>query len=148
MWTSLVASLCGSLIPSALMFLKARLGILPAFQPYDSVQTTLVAAFGTGLPPSVLWILSFLNGAVVLGFLFGQAYRWLPGTCGATKGLVFGLTGWIAMGLLFFPMIGMGFFAAQSPAGAAASLLSLAMIVTYSVTMGMVYAALERAGKP
>jgi hypothetical protein len=124
------------------------MGILPAFQPYENFQAALREAFGPALPPSVIWVLSFVNGAVVLGFLFGQAYRWLPGTRGAAKGLVFGLTGWLAMGLVFFPMIGIGPFAMGSSAGPAASVLSLAMILTYSVTMGMVYAALKRVTRP
>jgi len=34
----------------------------------------------------------------------------LPGRNGATKGLTFGLIGWIFMGLIFFPLIGIGPF--------------------------------------
>ena len=61
--------------------------------------------------------LSFFNGSVVLGFLFGHAYRRLPGRTGAMKGIIFGLVVWIVMGLIFFPMLGKGLFAMQTQLG-------------------------------
>jgi len=43
----------------------------------------------------------------ILGFLFGRIYRLLPGKTGAVKGLTFGLIGWVMMGLIFYPLIGL-----------------------------------------
>lgn len=99
----------------------------------------------------VPWVLSFVNGATVIGFIFGRIYLLLPGRNGATKGLIFGFLGWVMMGLLFFPYLGLGMFALQIGLGIAPALFSLAMLLTYSVVMGMVYAALipmqQRGGK-
>jgi hypothetical protein len=78
-----------------------------------------------------------------LGFLFGRINRLLPGRNGATKGLTFGLIGWVFMGLIFFPLIGLGPFAIQVGLGAGPALLSLTMVLAYSVVLGMVYAALN-----
>ena len=47
------------------------------------------------------------------------------------------------MGLAFFPMIGLGFFALQVGLGVSPALFSLAMLLTYSVTLGIVYGALN-----
>ena len=94
----------------------------------------------------VPWALSFLNGAVVIGILFGRTYRLLPGRSGATKGLVFGVFGWIAMGMLFFPMLGRGLFAAQAGLGVLPALFSLLMLLTYSIIMGIAYSALNPKG--
>ena len=47
----------------------------------------------------------------ILGFLFGRLNRLLPGRTGLSKGLSFGLIGWLFMGLLFFPLIDLGPFA-------------------------------------
>lgn len=66
-----------------------------------------------------------------------------PGRTGATKGLTFGLIGWMFMGLIFFPVIGLGPFAFGAGLGIAPALLSLAMLLTYSVVLGTVYAALN-----
>lgn len=87
--------------------------------------------------------LSFLNGSLVVGALFGRLYRRLPGRNGAVKGLIFGLFGWMVMGLLFFPWLGLGVFALSVGLGIQPALFSLAMLLAYSVVMGMVYDALD-----
>jgi hypothetical protein len=87
--------------------------------------------------------LSFVNGAVVLGFVFGRAYARLPGQGGVTKGIVFGVLGWIAMGVAFFPLLGRGLFASQAGHGLMPALFSLVMVLAYTIVMGLAYAALR-----
>ena len=113
-WPSMVAGLAGSVAHSSLMFLKSWSGFLPSFRPYDDLQRALSDLIGSSVPPVVSWVLSFANGSLVLGFLFSRTYRLLPGRNGAVKGLVFGVLGWIAMGLFFFPPLGRGLFATQA----------------------------------
>jgi hypothetical protein len=67
----------------------------------------------------------------------------LPGRAGAVKGLAFGMLGWLAMELLFFPWLGRGLFATQAGLGMAPAAFSLVMVLAYSVTMGIVYALLK-----
>ncbi len=141
---STLAGLCGSLAHSVLMFLKSRIGILPSFQPYEDLQRALGQLIGNEVPAVVPYALSFFNGAVVLGFLFGRIYRMLPGRSGAAKGLVFGLIGWIAMGLVFFPLLGRGLFASQIGLGVQPALFSLLMLLIYGLAMGSAYALLKR----
>ena len=93
---------------------------------------------------AVPWALSFLNGAVVLGMLFGQLYRRLPGRSGAAKGFCFGVLGWVVMGVLLFPALGRGLFAAGVGLGPLPALFSLAMLLSYGMIMGVAYAALNR----
>jgi hypothetical protein len=143
-WKSLAAGLCGSAAHSGLMFLKSRMGWLPAFHPYEDLQQALSELVGSSVPPAIPWALSFLNGAVVLGMLFGRTYRLLPGRSGAAKGFVFGVLGWIAMGVLFFPMLGRGLFATRTGLGVLPAFFSLAMLLTYSMIMGIAYSALNR----
>ena len=125
------------------MYFKSRSGLLPTFQPYDSLQKTLSELTGTAIHPVVPWVLSFLNGSTIMGFIFGFAYRWLPGRTGAFKGAIFGVLGWAIMGLIFFPLIGLGLFAFQVGLGVLPALFSLAMLLTYSIVMGIVYGALK-----
>jgi hypothetical protein len=143
-WKSLAAGLCGSAAHSGLMLLKSWMGWLPSFHPYEDLQQALGEVVGGSVHPLIPWALSFLNGAVVLGIVFGRIYRWLPGRSGAAKGLVFGVLGWIAMGLLFFPMLGRGLFAIRVGLGALPALFSLAMLLSYGVIMGIAYSALNR----
>ena len=128
------------------MLLKSGMGWLPSFQPYDDLQQLLSQLVGSSVNPLIPWALSFLNGSVLLGYLFGRAYRLLPGESGAAKGLVFGVLGWIVMGLLFFPMLGRGLFATGAGLGFQPALFSLLMILSYSVIMGLIYSIFNADG--
>lgn len=145
-WKSLAAGLCGSAAHSGLMFLKSRLDWLPSFHPYEDLQQMLSHLVGGSVHPLVPWALSFLNGAVVLGMLFGRIYRLLPGRSGAAKGFVFGVFGWLVMGVLFFPMLDRGLFATGVGLGVLPALFSLVMLLTYGMIMGIAYSALNRTG--
>lgn len=142
-WKTLVAGLCGSAAHSLLMAFKAWSGWLPAFQPYHSLQLSLGNWLGGGVHPLVPWALSFLNGATLVSYAFGVLYARLPGRGGAAKGAVFGLAGWLAMSLVFFPLIGLGVFASAAGSNPGPAVFSLAMILAYSVVLGMTYAAIE-----
>ena len=143
-WRSLAAGLCGSAAHSCLMLLKSWFGWLPNFQPYEDLQQKLSKLVGSDVHPAVPWALSLLNGAIVIGYLFGRVYPLLPGHGGLMKGFVFGLLSWIVMGLLFFPLLGLGFFATQSGLGAMPAFFSLLMLLTYSIIMGIAYCALSQ----
>ena len=143
LWKSAVAGLCGSLAHTLLMYLKSRYGLLPAFQPYESLQAALSRMIGSQVHPILPWVLSFLNGSTILSFAFDQLSPRLPGRSGLAKGLAFGVAGWLAMGLVFFPLIDMGLFATGLGLGMQPALFSLAMILAYSLVLGAVYGALN-----
>ena len=143
-WKPLVAGLSGTLVHFFFMYLKSQTSLLPSFQPYQSLQQTLAQWVGGDVPAFVPWLLSLVNGMAILGFLFGRINGLLPGRTGLSKGVIFGLIGWILMGLIFFPLIGLGPFAFQAGLGIAPALLSLAMLLTYSVVLATVYATLDR----
>jgi len=139
-WRSAAAGLCGSVAHTGLMVLKSWAHWLPTFQPYHDLQATLTALAGTSVNPWVPWLLSYFNGSVVLGFLYSQIYRGIPGRTGAIKGAIFGAFGWLVMGLAFFPLLGMGPFAMQAGLGLAPAFFTLLMMLTYSITLGVAYA--------
>jgi len=143
-WKPLVAGLSGTLVHFFFMYLKSQTSLLPSFQPYQSLQQTLAQWVGGDVPAFVPWLLSLVIGMAILGFLFSRINGLLPGRTGLSKGVIFGLIGWILMGLIFFPLIGLGPFAFQAGLGIAPALLSLAMLLTYSVVLATVYATLDR----
>jgi Family of unknown function (DUF6789) len=142
-WKPMFAGLSGTIVHFLFMYFKSRTGLLPSFQPYQSFQNTLSHWVGTNVPALVPWLLSFLNGMTILGFLFARTNRLLPGSNGVTKGFTFGVLGWFFMDLIFFPIIGLGPFAVRVGLGIAPALLSLAMVLTYSVVLGATYDALN-----
>ena len=144
-WKSVIAGLAGMIVHSLFLYLKSRIGLLPSFHPYQNFQATLSYWVGENVPAIVPWALSFLNGMTIMGFLFARMNKLLPGRTGAAKGLTFGVIGWLLMGLIFFPAIGLGPFAMRVGAGIGPALLSLAMLLTYSIVLGTVYVALDRS---
>src|SRR6516162_3327781 len=141
-WKPLFAGFSGTLVHFFFMYLKSRTGLLPSFHPYQSFQHSLSQWVGADVPAVVPWLLSFLNGMAILGFLFARLKQLLPGQTGITKGVSFGLTGWLFMGLIFFPVIGLGPFAVGVGLGIAPAVLSFGMILTYSIVLAAVYTAL------
>jgi hypothetical protein len=127
-WKSVVAGFAGTIVHFAFMYLRSRLGLLLSFQPYQSFQAALGHWVGTNVPAAVPWLLSFLNGMTILGFLFARLNRLLPGRTGLSKGLSFGLIGWLFMGLIFFPLIGRGPFALGVGLGIAPAMMSPARL--------------------
>jgi hypothetical protein len=143
-WKSVIAGSAGTVVHFLFIHLKSWTGLLPLFQPYQSFQIALSHWIGTNVPAIVPWALSFLNGMTIIGFLFARINRLLPGKTGAAKGIIFGLIGWVFMGLVFFPLIGLGPFAMNVGSGFGPAVLSLVMLQTYSIVLGTVYVALER----
>jgi hypothetical protein len=142
-WKSLVATLAGSAAHSLLMYFKSQFNILPTFEPYKALQIALDRFVGNSASPLLSWLISFLSGATIIGLLFGRIYQLLPGRSGLTKGVIFGLLGWVIMGLIIFPLLGFGVFATQIGSNFAPAFFSLGMLLAYSVVMGLVYAALS-----
>ncbi len=142
-WKSVVAGLAGSVAPNALFFMKAKLGLLPGFVPYAELQKTLALLTGTDVHPVVPWLLSFVNGSLVLGPLFKALYPRLPGANGSMKGFYFGFLGWLLMSLVFLPLIGLGVFAANASLGIWPALLMLGMLLIYGAVTGAVHDALR-----
>jgi len=136
---SVIAGLAGSIAPTLLFYLKAKLGILPTFVPYAELQKTLAAITGANVHPAVPWLLSFVNGSIVLGPLFNAIYPHLPGASGAIKGISFGILGWLIVGSIFLPLLGLGLFAANASLGAWPAAMMLAMLLVYGVTTGIVH---------
>ena len=89
------------------------------------------------------WLISYLNGSTAAGFAFARLYGRLPGNSGLIKGFIAGVLGWLAMDLIFFPLLGLGPFAMQLGLGLRPALFSLGMMLTYSVVMGAVYGMID-----
>lgn len=138
-----VAGFCGTVVHSLLMLIHSRAGPLPGFQPNEDIQRATSWLIGAEIRPAVAWLLSFVNGAIIWGFVFGQAYRFLPGSRAWIKGVSFGLMAWLAMGLGFFPLVDRGIFAIRLGLGIAPAILMLAALLSYSITMSLVYDFLE-----
>lgn len=96
----------------------------------------------TGEPWFVGWLAHFAIGSLLWGLLFAAMYCVLPGRNSLLKGLAFGVLAWAAMMLLFFPVVGVGFFGVAI--GWPAALATLAAHCLYGGVLGTSYGALNR----
>ena len=140
---SLIAGLCGTSVHSLLALVHGKTGPLSEFQPNSDIQMGLSWLIGTEIHPGLAWLLWFVNGAVIWGFVFGQVYSSLPGKNPWQKGFFFAICAWTAMGFVFFPLVDRGVFAVRLGLGIAPAILLLVMLLAYSVTMSLVYHLLE-----
>jgi hypothetical protein len=61
MWKPLIAGLSGTVVHFLFMYFKSRVGLLPSFQPYQTLQLTLNRWVGTDVPSFVPWALSLTH---------------------------------------------------------------------------------------
>jgi len=138
--SSLLAGVGASSVHVALMAIKHRFGLLPEFEPYEDMQRLLSSMTSLSFEEPLSWLLSFINGAMVLGFVFGKLFIHLPGRTTIAKGAVFGLAAWLVLGLGLFPLAGRGVFALELGLGVRPAALMLVMLMTYSIVMSLLYA--------
>lgn len=124
---SFIAGLCGTAVHSILLLVHSKSGPLPKFQPNEDIRRGLAELIGTEIHPGIAWLVLFVNGAMIWGFVFGQTYQFLPGQGPLQKGVFFGICAWAIMGFVFFPLVGRGFFAVELDLGVAPAILMLAV---------------------
>jgi hypothetical protein len=144
---SLLAGLGATTVHVVLMAIKHRAGILPGFEPYDDLHRLLSPITPQAFEPPLSWLIPDINGALILGFIFGQLFVYLPGRTAVVKGAAFGFVAWLTLGLGFFPLTGHGVFARGLGLGALPALLMFAMLMVYAVVMSLLYAWLTTSAR-
>lgn len=144
---SFLAGFAGTLAQMTLSFLKTRLGILPEFQPYEHFQGALKALTGASISPLLAYALTFVNGALIWGFVFARLYRRLPGRTPLRKGLFFALCAWIGSGLILLPFMGLGPFGVGAGLGVRPAIFMALALSMYSCVMSVAYHALVGDGQ-
>lgn len=109
--------------PPRVAIATCKSGPLPEFDPNNDIQRGLSWLAGTEMHPGIAWLLVLVNGAAIWEFVFGQAYRFLPGKKPWQKGVFFGVCAWIVMGLVFFPLVDRGIIAVKLGLGMAPAIL-------------------------
>jgi hypothetical protein len=138
--SSLLAGFGATTVHIALMAIKHRAGILPGFEPYEDLQRLLSSLTAQSIEAPYSWLLPYINGALILGFVFGKLFIHLPGRTAVAKGAAFGFAAWLVMGLGLLPLAGRGMFASGLGLGALPAALMLAMLMLYAIVMSLLYA--------
>jgi hypothetical protein len=131
----MVAGFVATIVLSALMLMKAMMGVMPELNPIKMIADTL------GAPPAVGWVMHFMIGTVLWGTLFAWLDPTLPGESHWLKGIVFAVGAWLIMMIVMMPMAGAGFFGTHL--GMTAPVMTLILHIVFGFVLGAVY-ALER----
>jgi hypothetical protein len=137
---SLLAGLGATSVHVVLMGIKHRAAILPGFEPYEDLHRLLSPITPQALEPPLSWLVPDINGALILGFVFGQLFVYLPGRTPVIKGAAFGLVAWLVLGLGLFPLTGQGLFASELGLGGLPAMLMFVMLMVYAIVMSLLYA--------
>jgi len=137
---SLLAGLGATSVHIALMEIKHRAGILPGFEPYEGLHRLLAPLTAQSFEPPLSWLIPDINGALILGFVFGQLFVHLPGRSAVVKGAGFGFAAWLVMGLGLLPLTGSGLFGSGLGLGVWPAVLMGVMLMLYSIVMSLLYA--------
>lgn len=126
---------------SALMILKAAMGMMPQMNAIKMLAGMAHGIIGTPLTPVVGWLLHFMIGSLLWGILFGALFKRIPTQTAITKGLIFGSAAWLVMMVLVMPMAGAGLFGLHL--GLGAPIATLVLHWAYGVVLGAAYHKLD-----
>lgn len=131
----MVAGFVATAVLSALIAMKAMMGLMPELNPIKMIADML------GAPTTVGWTMHFMIGTVMWGTLFAWLNSSLPGESQWLKGIVFAIGAWLVMMIVLMPMAGAGFFGTHL--GMMAPVMTLMLHIVFGFVLGAVY-ALER----
>lgn len=126
------------------MWIKHHFHILPGFDPYRDLQAALGSAFGLAADSPASLVLSYVNAALLWGFVYARLHAVLPGRVWPVKGALFGVSIWLLMGFPFLPLVGHSVFAIEAGMGAQPAILMLIMSLAYATLMSLIYERLTR----
>ena len=136
----ILAGFVATVALSAMMVLKAKMGMLPQMNAIKMLAAMAHSFMGTPVIPVVGWLLHFIIGSIVWGFLFALLYERIPTQTPAVKGLIFGTAAWLLMMIMVMPMAGAGLFGLHLGIGAPIATLVLHWV--YGAVLGTAYGKL------
>lgn len=136
----MIAGLAATIVLSALMLIKAGLGLLPGVDAIGLLAGIAARITGEAPSPVVGWVLHLLIGVVAWGALFATFEPPLPGQRYWLKGIYFGVIAWLLMMIIVMPMGGAGAFGLRI--GIGAPIATLVLHVIYGAVLGGVYGPL------
>lgn len=130
-----IAGAVATLVLSALMVMKAKLGMMPNLNVIKMLASVMGGALVIG------WLMHFMIG-VGYGVIFSVANELLPGKTPIVKAIVLVSIGWFMMMLIVMPMMGAGLFGMKM--GIMAPIMTLILHIIFGATLGLVYGKLDK----
>jgi hypothetical protein len=129
----MLAGLVATIVLSALMVLKAMMGLMPQLD----IAKMIAGVMGSPDTPLIGWIVHFAIGIVVYGIAIAVLDSKLPGTSHIGHGIMLAVIGWLAMMVMLMPMAGAGLFGMNL--GIMAPMMTLVLHLIFGAVLGWFY---------
>ena len=129
-----IAGFAATVVVSVVMLLLNALGLTQ----FDIV--TLIDRLGS-IGRGGAWVDHFLVGTMLWGALFAGFDAVTPKMPLLLKGIVFGISAWVAMMLIFMPAVGVGLFGADL--GLAVPVAMLFLHLVYGTALGIAFGFID-----
>ena len=131
----LLAGFAATVVLSALMVVKAMMGVMPALD----LPKMIAGMMGSPDTPLLGWAVHFMIGIVGYGIAIATLGHRL-GSSPIVSGIVIAVIGWLIMMLVLMPMAGAGMFAMSM--GIMAPLMTLVLHLIFGAALGWTYGRL------
>ena len=132
----LLAGLAATVVLSALMVMKATMGVMPELD----LPKMIAGMMGKPDTPALGWAVHFMIGVVGYGIAMAVLNERLPGRSPTAHGVLIGLGGWLLMMVMVMPMAGVGMFGMAL--GVMAPMMTLALHLIFGAVLGWTYGKL------
>ena len=133
----LLAGLAATMVLSALMVMKAIMGVMPELD----LPKMIAGMMGSPDSPMLGWAVHFMIGVVGYGLAMAFLNERLPGNSPTTHGVVIGFVGWFLMMVMVMPMAGAGMFGMNM--GLMAPMMTLVLHLVFGAVLGWTYGKLH-----
>jgi hypothetical protein len=131
-----LAALAATIVLSAMMLMKAKMGLMPELD----LPRMISGMMGAPQTPALGWAIHAMIGVGGYGFAMAFADHLLPGENRLLHGVIISVAGWLVMMIMLMPMVGAGFFGMKL--GMVAPMMTLALHLVFGATLGWTYGRL------
>lgn len=132
----LIAGLAATVVLSALMVMKAMMGVMPELD----LPKMLATMMGSPASPMVGWVVHFMIGIVGYGIAISLLDARLPGHSSTWHGVLIAVAGWLVMMVVLMPMASAGMFGMAM--GPMAPIMTLVLHLIFGAVLGWTYGRL------
>lgn len=133
----MLAGLAATVVLSALMVMKAMIGVMPALD----LPKMIAGMMGSPDTPVLGWAIHFMIGVVGYGIVMALLNEPLPGASPTWHGVVIAFVGWLIMMIVLMPMAGAGLFGMSM--GVMAPVMTLVLHLIFGAVLGWTYGKLR-----
>lgn len=135
--TGFIAGFIATVVLSAFMLMKSSMELMTQLNIIGMLTNMANNWMGLPATPAVGWIIHFMVGTLLYGFVYAKFHDSLPGHSDTVKGIALALMGWALMMVVLMPMAGKGFMGLEI--GMVAPIMTFVLHAVFGAVLGGAY---------